>query len=295
MRNNIFETFSATQNDNNYSMTLLKNCGFSPNFFYELEQNIIMLERSNIKKIKSANDITLLQNQHEKVKSKKIYEAEDKDIFNKKNYEIKKNIYLNYNSNSSINNNLSSYTTIPSQDCLNKNINDIYNKKNNTKYFINAYKSRHKTKFSKLYEINSVTLEEKNKNKLYHKCCYPGCKRTFSSSGWLKAHLKDHLKQIHNSKYCKLFEKFVLNESINRFNKKNNFFDDFKNSNNNNKINSYINLENKYQSIDADKTNNNYLLYTQLSSKKTFSLLDKDNILNGENNTFYLHHFKNEK
>ena len=61
------------------------------------------------------------------------------------------------------------------------------------------------------------------------------------------------------------------------------------------KLNSYINLENNYQSIDADRTNNNYLLYTQLNSQKPFSLLEKDNILNEENNTFYLHHFKNEK
>ena len=220
MKKNIFEELSFPQKNKKDSKTLLKNCGFSPNFFYDLEQNALALERCKIKKIKSANDIIFLQIQEEKIQQKKIYEAEDKDSFNKKYNEIKNNLYLNCFSNSSSNNHFSSYTTIPSQDCLNKNIYEINNKK--AKYAINAYKSKHKKKFSKLYEINLIALEEKNKYKLYHKCCYPECNRTFSSSGWLKAHLKEHLKEIHNSKYSKLFEKFVLNDKIIEINKKKN-------------------------------------------------------------------------
>ena len=129
-----------------------------------------------------------------------------------------------------------------------------------SKYIINAYKSKHKNKYIKFYEINSVMMNEKNKYRLYHKCCYPNCNRTFSSSGWLKAHLKEHLKQIHNSKYCKLFEKVILNEKIqlNKINKKNLYFS-------NNLIKSNIDLLNNNQNINNDNTFNNYFFYSGLN------------------------------
>ena len=37
---------------------------------------------------------------------------------------------------------------------------------------------------------------ERNKYKIIHSCCYPKCKRTFTSSGWFKAHLDEHLKEL---------------------------------------------------------------------------------------------------
>ena len=37
---------------------------------------------------------------------------------------------------------------------------------------------------------------ERNKYKIIHCCSYPKCKRTFTSSGWLKAHLDEHLKDL---------------------------------------------------------------------------------------------------
>ena len=285
MKNNIMEPFSISENNKKDSLTLLKNCGFSPNFFYALEKNVLMLGRCSIKKIKSANDIIFLQKQEENCSIKKrIYEAEDKDIFNKRKDE--NSIYLNYNSNGSINN-LSSYTTIPSQDCLNKNLFDIYNQK--TKY-VSAYKSKHKIKYNKLYEINSLTLNEKNKYKLYHKCCYPGCNRTFSSSGWLKAHLKEHLKQIHNSKYCKLFEKYILSEKIKYIKKKNNFYF-------NNTINqSHISSDNNLNNINIDNTNNNKLLFFNgiNSPKPPSPFFENNNILKGEQKHFSYYHFNND-
>ena len=141
MKNNFLEIYSSPQNTISDSKTLLKNCGFSPNIFHYLEINVLTLKKGDIKKIKSENDIQLLKAQEEKVYQKKIYEAEDKDIFNKKYKELKNNIYLNnYNSST---NNISSYPTIPSQDCLIKNICDVNTKANN-KYLINAYKSKHK-------------------------------------------------------------------------------------------------------------------------------------------------------
>ena len=292
MKNNFLETFSYLQKNNSDSKTLLKNCGFSPNFFYDLERNALTIEENDIKKIKSANDIKLLQMQDEKINQKKIYEAEDKDIFNKRFDRIKNNLYLNYCNNST--NNISSYTTIPSKDCSIKNIYEITNKKNNNNFLINAYKSKHKKKYSKLYEINSIILEEKNKNKLYHKCCYPGCNRTFSSSGWLKAHLKEHLKQIHNSKYCKLFEKFVLSAKVKSLKKKKDFFYEVKN--NNNIINSHLDLSNNCQNINMENTNNNKnIFYTGLNSPKLPGfLVDNDIFFNNENNHLCLNNYNNE-
>ena len=282
------EELPFTKKNKKDSKTLLKNCGFSPNFFYDLEQNALALEKCNIKKIKSANDIILLENQEEKIKQKKIYEAEDKDNFNKKYNEMKNNLYLNYFPNSNSNNHFSSYTTIPSQEGLNKNINEINNQKG--KYAINAYKSKHKKKYTKLHEINSIALEEKNRYKLYHKCCYPDCNRTFSSSGWLKAHLKEHLKDIHNSKYNKLFEKFVINEKIREINKKKtNFYY------NNVMVESNFDLSNNNQNINTDNTKNKCLFYSGLNSPISPGILfEKEQIFKEENNHLILNSFKSE-
>jgi hypothetical protein len=291
MKNNFLEIYSSPQKTSSDSKTLLKNCGFSPNFFYDLEINVLTLKKGDIKKIKSENDIQLLKAQEEKVYQKKIYEAEDKDIFNKQYIELKNNIYLN-NYNSS-NNNISSYPTIPSQDCLIKNISDVNTKANN-KYLINAYKSKHKKKYSKLYEFNSIELAKKNRNKLYHKCCYPGCNRTFSSSGWLKAHLKQHLKHIHNSKYCKLFEKFVLNEQIKKMNKKKDFFLDIKNGNNN-LNNALSDFQNNCQNKNNENTKNNTLFFPGITPPKQNGFaIENDMFLNNENNPLFSHNFNNE-
>ena len=141
-----------------------------------------------------------------------------------------------------------------------------------------------KKKYSKLYEINSIELKEKNKYKIYHKCCYPGCSRTFSSSGWLKAHLKDHLKQIHNSKYCKLFEKFILNEKIKSI-KNNNFY------NINNIINNSNNLENNCNINLNSDINNKLFFFTGINlPKPPFTFIENDIIFKGEQNPFSLYH-----
>ena len=214
MQNYSFDYFSYKYNNQN---KLLINCGFSPDFFSNMSQNFLIFgnNNNNIKKIRSENDIISLQikRKRENSENKKIYEAEDKDIYNKI-YENKMNNF--YRCNNSSNNSLydiSAFTTMPSQECLEKS-----NKKNcekikkNNNYLFKAYKSKLKKKYSKLYEKNSINLQERNKFKLFHKCCYPGCTRTFSSSGWLKSHLNEHLKQLHNSKYCKLFQNYLLNE-----------------------------------------------------------------------------------
>ena len=235
MKRNAFEALPISETKNLGSKILLTNCGFSPNFFNDLEQNYLEIQNNNnkIKKIKSENELFLLKGKN-KIPKRKIYEAEDKDDFNIKYNVIKKEMSSNYNKSI---NNISSYTTIPSQDCLNKNNSEIIS--NNNNYMIKAYKSKLKKKYGHLYKINSKELEEKNKFKLYHKCCYPDCNRTFSSSGWLKAHLKKHLKQIHNSKYCLLFENFIMNENIHKIaNKNKSIFIQNNSINNINSINS---------------------------------------------------------
>jgi len=225
MQNYSFDYFSCLCGTSN---TLLKNCGFSPDFFSTISQNIFLFGKNNenFKKIRSENDMISLQmkRRRENFERKKIYEAEDKDFF-KKMYENNLT-FSNASQNNSFNSlyDFSAFTTIPSQECLDK-----INKKscekiknNNNNYLIKAYRSKLKKKYSRLYEINSINLEEKNKFKLFHKCCYPGCNRTFSSSGWLKAHLDKHLKKIHNGKYSKMFETILLDKQIENMQKEEN-------------------------------------------------------------------------
>lgn len=66
---------------------------------------------------------------------------------------------------------------------------------------IKAYRSKHKDRNWKQYLQNSKITEIKNKFKFYHKCNFPGCTRTFSSSGWLKTHLDEHMLQIKNDEF----------------------------------------------------------------------------------------------
>ena len=221
-----FDYFSCLCSASN---TLLKNCGFSPDFFSTISQNIFLFGKNNenFKKIRSENDMISLQmkRRRENFERKKIYEAEDKDFF-KKMYENNLT-FSNASQNNSFNSlyDFSAFTTIPSQECLdkiNKKSCEKIKKNNNNNYLIKAYRSKLKKKYSRLYEINSINLEEKNKFKLFHKCCYPGCNRTFSSSGWLKAHLDKHLKKIHNGKYSKMFETILLDKQIENMQKEEN-------------------------------------------------------------------------
>ena len=123
MKRNAFEALPISETKSLGSKILLTNCGFSPNFFNELEQNYLEIQNNNnkIKKIKSENELFLIKEKN-KIPKRKIYEAEDKDDFNMKYNDIKKEISSNYNNSM---NNISSYTTIPSQDCLNKNNSEI--------------------------------------------------------------------------------------------------------------------------------------------------------------------------
>ena len=100
----------------------------------------------------------------------------------------------------------SAFEECPQFDSLIQKINNDYL---NSYSIINSYKSKNDSKFYKIDDVNSIKIQGKFKYKLFHKCCFPGCNRTFSSSGWLKAHLKEHLKQIENNWFNKAFKKYI--------------------------------------------------------------------------------------
>lgn len=74
---------------------------------------------------------------------------------------------------------------------------------------IKAYKSKLKSRFYKIYEQNSLMMKEKSKFKIFHKCSFLGCQRTFSTSGWLKAHFNEHMKELQENEFNKLFSKAI--------------------------------------------------------------------------------------
>ncbi len=84
------------------------------------------------------------------------------------------------------------------------------NQSSEAKVTIKAYKSKLKTKFYKIYESNSDFYKEKNKHKIFHKCNFPGCSRTFASAGWLKSHFTEHLEELKSNKFNLEFEKSLI-------------------------------------------------------------------------------------
>ena len=255
---------SNTKNQNilenkKYSTTLMKNCGFDPIFFNDIQKYVYVYEKNPMKKVYSSNAVLAIPINEEdspyKKNRKKSYVAEDKESYEQEelNKILDNNILCinpkNQNPSPIPNKNkrMSAFTETPQLNSLVQNINnDVLN--NNI--FINTYKSKIRTKFLKIYDTNSINIQGKIKYKLFHKCCYPGCNRTFSSSGWLKAHLKEHLKQIHNSNFSLLFKKFIYNDN----NNKNNFDNGNKEMNGNNNTN--INNQKKKAPFIIDKENN---------------------------------------
>lgn len=77
------------------------------------------------------------------------------------------------------------------------------------KVIVKAYKSKLKSKHHEIYQKNSQEFMEKIKHKIFHKCNFPGCSRTFASAGWLKSHFSEHDKEIQEFKFNKLFENYM--------------------------------------------------------------------------------------
>ena len=180
-----------------------------------------------------------------KLHKKKIYDAEDKELYQQQEEDnwsdinkVDNNVLsngekikindINQNSNSifspitfdNINNNLGIFSNYTQEQISNltKIIQDMYQSNENRKV-IKAYKSKLKSKFYRIYETNSKDYLEKVKYKLFHKCCFPHCGRTFSSSGWLKAHFEEHIKDLKKNSFNILFEKFIRNNQHSLFQK----------------------------------------------------------------------------
>ena len=244
--------------DTSYSTTLMKNCGFDPIFFNNIQKYIYVYEKNPMKKVYSSNAVLAIPITEEDPLNKKIhkksYVAEDKESYEREelNKILDNNILCinpkNQNQSPILNKNkrMSAFQETPHFNSLLQNINnDVIN---NNK-LINTYKSKLKTKFFKIYDTNSINIQGKIKYKLFHKCCYPGCNRTFSSSGWLKAHFKEHLKQIHNSQFSLLFKKFIYNNEQNK---------------------NYVDFVNKVKNGNSNINVNN-------TKKKATFIIDKDN------------------
>ena len=60
-----------------------------------------------------------------------------------------------------------------------------------------------------IYENINTKRSKKLQFKIIHKCKYPGCRRRFISSGWLKVHFSEHLKEMAKSKFNVLFDRLI--------------------------------------------------------------------------------------
>ena len=60
-----------------------------------------------------------------------------------------------------------------------------------------------------VYENKTLLKNGKHLYKLIHHCPYPGCNRKFTSSGWLRAHFGEHLKEIKKKRFNVLFDKLI--------------------------------------------------------------------------------------
>ncbi len=227
------------------SNDLYLNFGFSPNFFSEIKEEIYIIEKNPMRKIFSANAVLNIPIE-EQIEKKKIYDAEDKELYNQQEedycFDLNKNdnlllnfgekIILNDNNNQYYSNSIffpfntenNIFSNFSQNQIMNLNkIIEEMNKSYENRKVIKAYKSKLKSKFYKIYEFNSKDYLEKVKYKLFHKCCFPNCGRTFSSSGWLKAHFEEHIKDLKKNKFNILFEKFIRNNK----NLDKNFFNNY--------------------------------------------------------------------
>lgn len=80
------------------------------------------------------------------------------------------------------------------------------------KYVLKKYKSNLKKKKWDLYVRNSNLINFNNEYKFYHQCNFPSCKRTFSTSGWLKKHLDEHLEnEVYKDPLNEQFRQLNIN------------------------------------------------------------------------------------
>lgn len=208
--------------------TLLRNLGFDEKFFEKVkEPSTYVIKREKIRKVVSENAVTKIEVDAD---VRRCREAEDREIYgdqeenslfgreeegfggNFVHEEFVDQEEEETEKNSKIENNLAIFKNC-SENQMNQ-LNRIFREMNSTKdekVLVKAYKSKLKTKFYEIYEANSQQFKEKIKYKIFHKCNYPSCGRTFASSGWLRSHFNEHLSEIKKNKFSILFENFLEN------------------------------------------------------------------------------------
>lgn len=199
---------------------LLKNIGFPGDFFDSMDK-VYLIKKSAFRKIYSDNAVERIP--IEEGIPRQCKEAEDKELYQEdeaeyipeeaKDHSIEGLTYFNEEDSEQAKTLASSSEQIHHLNQLLKQMSSSYEEKQ----VIKAYRSRHKSKFYQIYELNSVQSKENNKYRLFHKCNYPHCGRTFASAGWLKSHFADHLKVINDNKFNILFEKYIKSKEIKVF------------------------------------------------------------------------------
>ena len=60
-----------------------------------------------------------------------------------------------------------------------------------------------------IYENMNSKKANRLQFKITHRCKYPGCRRMCISSGWLRVHFGEHLKEMEKSKFNVLFDRLI--------------------------------------------------------------------------------------
>lgn len=209
---------------------LLRNMGLGDNFFdvFGVETGVYTIRREKIRKVASENAVVQIPIDDSDKKrfreEEEIYYREESDIFRSEEQNDgfgADRVYLSEDCEiqkegesilrpkpDSSNLNFFHACSQSQMDNLNRLVSNINSEKE--KVLVKAYKSKLKSKFYRVYEENSQQFKEKIKHKIFHKCNYPSCGRTFASAGWLKSHFQDHLREIKKNKFNILFENFLL-------------------------------------------------------------------------------------
>ena len=124
--------------DRKYSTMLMKNCGFDPIFFNDIQKYVYVYEKNPMKKVYSSNAILAIpinEEDQQRRKQKKSYVAEDKESYEQEelNNILDNNILCinpkNQNQSLILNNKrMSAFTETPQLNTLVQNINnDVIN------------------------------------------------------------------------------------------------------------------------------------------------------------------------
>ena len=200
----------------------LKNLGFTEDFIaltlakektHEPKKQVVFLKKDNFRKVRSDGNIEKLDEDYcllKEKRSREDHDIYDNDCFNpllSKNDDISLgDVIINENTCLSGNKDISNCFYIDNLIKIQNATKNINNEVENHDKIIKAYRSNLKMKHIQTYLENSRVTEEINRIKIYHKCNFYDCRRTFSSSGWLSSHLEEHLKEINKHSFNVEFE-----------------------------------------------------------------------------------------